>query len=110
MDIDNAINHAKRMANDKRALIKSCNAECNTCVFSRSCEELAEEYEQLVEWLEELKELWKNQYYVEGYKKAIDEITERIASLGTYDDYGNVIDILEIVEQLKAGVTDGDKV
>ena len=39
------------------------------------------------------------------YNKAIDDFAEKISKYGTYDDYGNVIDILEIAEKLKAGKT-----
>ena len=37
------------------------------------------------------------------YNKAIDDFADKICTYGTYDDYGNVIDILEIAEKLKAG-------
>lgn len=40
------------------------------------------------------------------YKKAIDDFADKIATYGTYDDYGNVIDVLEIAEKLKAGGRD----
>jgi hypothetical protein len=42
------------------------------------------------------------------YNKAIDDFADKIAAYGTYDDYGNVIDILEIAEKLKAGGRDED--
>lgn len=90
----------------------------NVVIFS------SKEYEQLAEWLEELKmykslsprELvsakQKNDRAIEyakgfdfGYKtayiKAIDDFTEKIAIYGTYDDYGNVVHVLEIAEKLK---------
>ena len=35
------------------------------------------------------------------YNKAIDDLTEKIVGYGTYDYYGNVIDVLEIAEKLK---------
>ena len=35
------------------------------------------------------------------YNKAIDDFAEKIAIYGTYDDWGNVIDVLEIAEKLK---------
>ena len=41
------------------------------------------------------------------YNKAIDDFAEKISKYGTYDDYGNVIDILEIAEQVKAGEVNG---
>ena len=39
--------------------------------------------------------------YLRGYNKAIDDFAEKIAIYGTYDYYGNVIDVLEIAEKLK---------
>lgn len=35
------------------------------------------------------------------YNKAIDDFADKISIYGTYDDYGNVIDVLEIAEELK---------
>ena len=35
------------------------------------------------------------------YNKAIDDFAEKISIYGTYDYYGNVIDVLEIAEKLK---------
>ena len=95
--------------------IKICE---NVVIFS------SKEYEQLADWLEELKmykslsprelvsEKKKNDIVIEyskgfdfGYKtaysKAIDDLTEKIVGYGTYDYYGNVIDVLEIAEKLK---------
>lgn len=95
----------------------------NVVIFS------SKEYEQLAEWLEELKmykslsprELvsakQKNDRAIEyakgfdfGYKtaysKAIDDFTEKISIYGTYDYYGNVIDVLEIAEKLKKECTE----
>ena len=77
----------------------------------------ADKYRQIAEWLEELKELrkQKNKFdenikffneinlkcHNQGYNKAIDDLTEKIVGYGTYDYYGNVIDVLEIAEKLK---------
>ena len=35
------------------------------------------------------------------YNKAIDDLAEKIAIYGTYDDYGNVVHVLEIADELK---------
>jgi ribosomal protein L19E len=35
--------------------------------------------------------------------KVIDEFVEKVGNYRTYDDYGNVVDILEIAEQIKGG-------
>ena len=67
----------------------------------------ADKYRQIAEWLEELKEYKENKHrslrymYEKGYNKAIDDLTEKIVGYGTYDYYGNVIDVLEIAEKLK---------
>ena len=109
MTLDEAIKHAREKANEQKC---------------QSCKKCAEEHEQLADWLEELKmykslsprELvsakQKNDRVIEyskgfdfGYKtaysKAIDDFAEKIAIYGTYDYYGNVIDVLEIAEKLK---------
>ena len=59
----------------------------------------------------ELKELRKfKEVYQRGmdysyatfmYNKAIDDLTEKIVGYGTYDYYGNVIDVLKIANELK---------
>lgn len=81
----------------------------------QSCKEKAEQYQQIVDWLEELKtfkekfaeillydhEIAERKIYEKAYNDAIDDFTKKIAGYGTYDDYGNVIDILEIAEELK---------
>ena len=82
----------------------------NAFVFNLS------EYEELGNLLKELKELREiKEEYQKGmdcsyatfkYKKAIDDFAEKISIYGTYDDYGNVIDVLEIAEQVKAGGID----
>ena len=46
-------------------------------------------------------EIAERKIYEKAYKDAIDDFTKKIAGYGTYDDYGNVIDILEIAEELK---------
>ena len=71
----------------------------------------ADKYRQIAEWLEELKKLREfKAIYQKGmdysyatfmYNKAIDDFTEKIVGYGTYDYYGNVIDVLEIAEKLK---------
>ena len=67
----------------------------------------ADKYRQIAEWLEELKEYKENKHrslrymYEKGYNKGIDDLTEKISIYGTYDYYGNVVDVLEIAEKLK---------
>ena len=68
--------------------------------------------DKVVKQLEELKDYRRfngaktfdngfNQGEKYGYNKAIDDFTEKIVGYGTYDYYGNVIDVLEIAEKLK---------
>ena len=64
----------------------------------------------------ELKELRKfKEVYQRGmdysyatfmYRKAIDDFAEKIAIYGTYDDWGNVVHVLEIAEKLKKECTE----
>ena len=95
MTLDEAIKHAREKANEQKC---------------HSCKKCAEEHEQLADWLEELKNRRETNFnyvqlmdcrYRDGYNKAIDDLTEKIVGYGTYDYYGNVIDVLEIAEKLK---------
>ena len=107
MTIDEAIKHAREKAEENR------KDACFTSVpwHAKDCEKCAEEHEQLARWLEELKQYreFKEKYHkgmeyaysTYMYRKAIDDFAEKIAIYGTYDDYGNVIDVLEIAEKLK---------
>ena len=116
MRVDEAIKHAREKAEEQRKDNDTCVVKegygCKDCAYyySKSCIECAEEHEQLAEWLEELKNRRQTNFnhvqlmdcrYRDGYRKAIDDITERIAIYGTYDDYGNVVHVLEIAEKLK---------
>lgn len=87
--------------------------EAYTAIFppyADECTERAENCKQLADWLEELKDRRETNFnyvqlmdcrYRDGYRKAIDDLTEKIVGYGTYDYYGNVIDVLEIAEKLK---------
>ena len=95
MTLDEAIKHAREKANEQKC---------------HSCKKCAEEHEQLADWLEELKNRRETNFnyvqlmdcrYRDGYRKAIDDFAKKIAIYGTYDYYGNVIDVLEIAEKLK---------
>ena len=41
--------------------------------------------------------------YMQGRIEAIDEFLEKISTYGTYDHYGNTIDVFEIAEHMKKG-------
>ena len=112
MTIDEAIKHAREKAKVQRDF---SHFEKDMYQY-HSRIRCAEEHEQLAEWLEELKELRKiKEEYQKGmdysyatfmYNKAIDDFEDKILSYLKHDDYGNVIDILEIAEKLKAGGID----
>ena len=111
MTIDEAIKQAREVAKESRE--EAMNAFFPP--YADECESCAEEHEQLVNWLEELKifkekfaeillydhELAERKIYEKAYNDAIDDFTKKIAGYGTYDDYGNIIDVLEIAEELK---------
>ena len=54
MSIDEAIVHAREVAERNRKQYKNCPSD-RTDIRHQTCEECAEEHEQLAEWLEELK-------------------------------------------------------
>ena len=60
MTIDEAINHAREVANKKYTEGMLCHANPNDEELD-GCIECANEHEQLVKWLEELKEFWNLQ-------------------------------------------------
>ena len=108
MTLDDAIKHARDKAEENR---KGATYNFPTLSdYYDMCLKCAEEHEQLVEWLEELKDRRETNFnyvqlmdyrYRDGYSKAIDDFAEKIAIYGTYDDWGNVVDVLEIAEKLK---------
>lgn len=102
LTIDEAIEHAREVAKKERDKLLKVGDEY-------ICSECGKEHEQLAEWLEELKDYRRfngaktfdngfKQGEKYGYKKAIDDFADKISTYGTYDDYGNVIDVLEIAE------------
>ena len=118
LSIDEAIAHAREVAeiqrnNDKlnKTLGKS------SPYYNTDCIKCAEEHEQLAEWLEELKEMRKNQgqiadfWYQEGISresKLIFDKIEEIKNRYNVEDFaiiGVLIKVqeiaLEIAEQLK---------
>ena len=81
------------------------------------CENVAadfsnKEYEQLAEWLEELKEYKENKHrslrymYEKGYKKAIDETCNYICCEWSLDRINTCEDFDKISQQLKEGGID----
>ena len=54
MSIDEAIVHAREVAERNRKQYKNCPSD-RIDIRHQTCEECAEEHDQLAEWLEELK-------------------------------------------------------
>ena len=99
MTIDEAIAHAREVAKNKREHIDECNKKnnyaCKFCVEIRTCKEVAEEHEQLAEWLEELKDYRdKNKIVVRVDCENMDSIKDKIEELSKYAEsqYNKAID------------------
>ena len=125
MTIDEAIAREKQLAKEQRIHIGTWDDE-----YSKKCEVYAEEHEQLAEWLEELKSIKENSISKEafekmkskaykkghrqGYNKAIDDFADKIIDLCDDGEFMNRFNefpattILEIAEQLREGVEDGN--
>ena len=129
MTLDEAILHAREVAERNRKQYKNCPSD-RTDIRYQTCEECAEEHEQLAEWLEELKSYRTSVFsgdmtqimLKEEYCKAVDDFAEKlnakcdgmikekwnsnvapISWAEAYADFKDDID--EITEELKAGVT-----
>ena len=119
MDIDEAIAHAREVAERKRRAINFKSEDNIDDDIKMNCLKCAGEHEQLAEWLEELKAFqenkWTDIYIKRGYNKAIDDFSNALADDLTwlmkfgdevYSDVG--IDVRIRAEQLKAGGENGD--
>ena len=100
-----------------------CDRKCEKCDLVQDSTELTDMYEQLAEWLEELKAIKEKGRYVQGnkagqkigYNKAIDDFVANVKdvlitdySVFNTEDIRIFIDIIEeIAEQLKAGGNNG---
>ena len=89
LSIDEAIAHAREVANTQRGKSGICLQNGLECEHFSDCLKCAEEHEQLAEWLEELKayreigtvEECKNSVLdiQKAYNKAIDDFAENIS-------------------------------
>ena len=129
MTLDEAILHAREVAERNRKQYKNCPSD-RTDIRYQTCEECAEEHEQLAEWLEELKSYRASVFsgdmtqimLKEEYCKAVDDFAEKlnakcdgmikekwnsnvtpISWAEAYADFKD--DINDIAEQLKEGIT-----
>lgn len=129
LSIDEAIAHAREVAERNRKQYKNCPSD-RTDIRHQTCEECAEEHEQLAQWLEDYKHIkqWKSDIMDEFCKhdvssfeelianvrnKAIDDFATKICEvLEEYQTGFNMVSMAniwhfsrELAEQLKAGVT-----
>ena len=123
--LEEAIEHEREVAERNRKQYKNCPSD-RTDIRHQTCEECAEEHEQLAEWLEELKDYrYKNKMVVridcvnleefndlsvklakEQYNKAIDDFMKRIDEempCDICDGAEALFYVEDIAKQLKAG-------
>ena len=130
MTLDEAILHAREVAERNRKQYKNCPSD-RTDIRHQTCEECAEEHDQLADWLEELKFLkqWKSDIMDSFCKYDVSSFEELVTNVRNkaIDNYMNKLcnhcmqqtnecyklecpfctdgcDIVNIAEQLKAGI------
>ena len=128
MTLDEAILHAREVAERNRKQYKNCPSD-RTDIRHQTCKECAEEHEQLAEWLEELKSYRASVFsgdmtqkmLKEEYGKAVDDFAEKlnakcdgmikekwnsnVAPISWAEAYADFKDdINDIATQLKAGI------
>ena len=123
LTIDEAIAHAREVAEEQRELFRLCpypSQECKgadicKCLKNKhdGCIKCAKEHEQLAEWLEELKMYRESSYgelYSMVYNKAIDDFVKAsrdvVYNYYTKQAYIKYDDFCKIAEQLKEGGND----
>ena len=110
MTLDEAILHAREVAERNRKQYKNCPSD-RTDIRYQTCEECAKQHEQLADWLEELK-AYQQQHIAlcekydvntveELYVKGIDDFVSRLETVSFTKTQWDLIKI--IAEQLKAG-------
>ena len=128
LSIDEAVTHVREVSKRNREQWKNCPADRRD-IEHQTCEQCAEEHDQIAEWLEELKFLkqWKSdimdsfcKYDVSSFEelianarnKAIDDFLKEICKMivqsennGNYRFFAVEIKqaIADLAEQLKAG-------
>ena len=109
MTIDEAIAHAKEVAKRNRADYKNCPAD-RIDIAHQTCEQCAEEHEQLAEWLEELKALrllldWAIEcdFGLDSFPEEYEKYKHTLTDDMTYKDMIIQIAKCVVAEQLKEG-------
>ena len=118
LSIDEAIAHAREVANTQRGKSGICLQNGLECEHFSDCLKCAEEHEQLAEWLEELKAIKNGSIPIihgkaelelhdkEVYNKALDEFIHTIEPRMEWDNQFYALAIehcIKIAEQLKEG-------
>lgn len=85
MTLDEAIIHAREVAEEQLRRSGKCTVDDDMCDKFSSCLKCAEEHEQLAEWLEELKIYKESNISIKNYQQGradgIDECIELIAKI-----------------------------
>ena len=101
--IDEAIAHAREVANEQKRRSGICVQNDSECDKFSACLKCAEEHEQLAEWLEELKDYRdKNKMVFRVDVENMDSIKDKIDELSKYAEsqYNKAID--DFAEKLNA--------
>ena len=125
MTIDEAIALVKI---ERECVVRAdvCDRKCEKCDLLQDSTELTDMYEQIAEWLEELKAIKSdgftdnllNMGFTKGYNKAINDFLKEICKMivqsesnGNYRFYAVEIkqSIADLAEQLKAGKDNANK-
>ena len=91
MTFEEAIAHAREVANTQRGKSGICLQNGLECEHFSDCLKCAEEHEQLAEWLEELK-AYREIGTVEGYKNAIECYTKEYTIRKSNVQYDKAVD------------------
>lgn len=109
MTIDEAIAHAREVAEKNRNFDVIPEKVMATSTFKYNCLKCAEEHEQLAEWLEELKkyrEIGLTQYMIKDLIKsemqAHKDAVHNAELLDEYEEIGTIEECREAVEKQKA--------
>lgn len=81
MTLDEAIAHAREVAERNRKQYKNCPSD-RTDIRHQTCEECAEEHEQLAKWLEDYKHIkqWKSDIMDEFCKYDVSSFEELVTN------------------------------
>ena len=94
MTLDEAILHAREVAERNRKQYKNCPSD-RTDIRHQTCEECAEEHEQLAQWLEDYKHIkqWKSDIMDEFCKYDVSSFEELVTNARNkaIDDFVKII-------------------